>query len=338
VLAPGDQRHAADRGWRRAPPPSRPAASAGGRARSRRSRRSGSRRPRAADEPIAGRPRLITRPHRPPQPTQHVEHLHRAAGHPARDHLPGDLVKHRHGARVRVNVQPDPTHTVWHGRRPPCVVATEGPILDPSNSAQCAGRRPTAFNNRRTTRPEGLKLREVRSVLGARHLQGFSRQRQRRIGRVGGAFRLARCCDCDHQTNRAHDESHERGHIGIEWARREQLATCRPSTKSDATRAGISPRGEDLVGSRSPSPKARVTLSTRPDGFVEPLAKRQLRRRGRAGPRRPAKPGSHRSSWMTRRRRPWRTATVSRRRENRRSRLRTTHRPTREGRPARCAR
>jgi len=33
------------------------------------------------------------------------------------------------------------------------VLAAEGPILDLSNSAQCAGRRPTAFNNHRTTRP-----------------------------------------------------------------------------------------------------------------------------------------------------------------------------------------
>jgi hypothetical protein len=47
-------------------------------------------------------------------------------------------------------VQPDPTHTVRRGRRPPCVVAAEGPILDLSNSAQCPGRRPTDFNNRQT--------------------------------------------------------------------------------------------------------------------------------------------------------------------------------------------
>ena len=78
-------------------------------------------RPRPADQPVAGRPRLIDRAQRPRQLAQHVEHLQRPADHPARDHLPGHIVKDRHGARVRVNVQPDPTHTVRHGRRPPYV-------------------------------------------------------------------------------------------------------------------------------------------------------------------------------------------------------------------------
>ena len=42
----------------------------------------------AADQPIAGRPRLIDRPQRPWQLTQHLEHLPRAAVDPASDHLP----------------------------------------------------------------------------------------------------------------------------------------------------------------------------------------------------------------------------------------------------------
>jgi len=38
-----------------------------------------------------------------------------------------------------------------------CVVAAEGPILDLSNSAQYAGRRPSAFRSNRTTHPYGLE-------------------------------------------------------------------------------------------------------------------------------------------------------------------------------------
>jgi hypothetical protein len=71
----------------------------------------------AADQPVARRPGLIDGPQRPRQLTQHLEDFPRAAVDPARDHLPGDIVKDRHGAGVRVNVQPDPTHTVRHGRR-----------------------------------------------------------------------------------------------------------------------------------------------------------------------------------------------------------------------------
>ena len=78
-------------------------------------------RPRPADQPVASRPGLIDRAQRPRQLAQHVEHLPRPAVDPARDHLPRDIVKDRHRARVRVNVQPDPTHTVRHGRRPPYV-------------------------------------------------------------------------------------------------------------------------------------------------------------------------------------------------------------------------
>ena len=84
-------------------------------------------RPGAADQAVAGRPGLIDRPHRPRQLTQHVKHFQRAAVDPARDHLPGGVVEHRHGARVRVNVQPDPTHTVRHGRRPPMCGRGRGP-------------------------------------------------------------------------------------------------------------------------------------------------------------------------------------------------------------------
>jgi hypothetical protein len=106
---------------------------------------------RSSHQPIAGRPRLIDRPDRHGQLAQHVEHLHRPAHNAAGDHLPGNVVKDRHRGRVRVNAQPDPTHSVRHGRRTPCVVAAEGPILDLSNSAQCAGRRPTASLSRRPT-------------------------------------------------------------------------------------------------------------------------------------------------------------------------------------------
>ena len=48
---------------------------------------------------------------------EEAEHFHRAPADAARDHLPGEIVKDRHRCGVRVNVQPDPTRTVRHGRR-----------------------------------------------------------------------------------------------------------------------------------------------------------------------------------------------------------------------------
>src|SRR5215213_2639254 len=72
-------------------------------------------RPRPAHQAIAGRPRLIDRPQWPPQLAQHVEHLQRAADHPARAHLPGNVIEHRERARLRVNIpaRPNAYRSAW---------------------------------------------------------------------------------------------------------------------------------------------------------------------------------------------------------------------------------
>jgi hypothetical protein len=117
---------------------------------------------------------------RPPSrcaPPQHVQHVDRAAVDPARDHLPVTSSNTAKRTRVRVNVQPDPTHIVRMAGARHCVVAAEGPNRRPVELRAMRGALTISLPQPRATRPSGL----VASVLqGERQTTGLDDEQERR--------------------------------------------------------------------------------------------------------------------------------------------------------------